>query len=432
MFNFSKPKPDNFFTKAKKGLCKLGRMLGPGFLTGAADDDPSGIGTYSMAGAKYGLKMAWLVPFQLPLMFAIQEMSARIGLKTRRGLAANMKQFFPKFIVYPAIFILVFANVVNIGADIAIMAASTHMMLGVNIQLWAVVITLGIILLQVFVSYHLYSRLLLWTAVFLLAYVITAFMVTQSWLEVLKFSFTPHMIFNADFILVATGFIGTTISPYLFFWQASQEVEELNDKKSHQIAEISSASLIKKMRLDTFIGMFFSQLIALFILVTCFYSLHLHGITEINTAADAAMALRPLAGDWAYLLFTVGIVGSGLLGIPVLAGSTAYALVELTNYRGSLADTYKEAPFFYGVIIISTLLGLCMTFVMTNPVQALLYAAVVNGIVAVPFIFFIIVLANKKEVMEEHKNKYLANLGGGITLGLMLASVVIFVVMFPW
>ncbi len=423
--------PDNGIKKIKKILHKIGRVLGPGFLTGAADDDPSGIGTYSMAGAKYGLRMAWLIPLQLPLMFVIQEMCARIGLITGKGLAANMKQFFPKALVYSAIFILVFANVVNIGADIKIMADATKMMVGSSVELWAIVITMIIILMEVFIPYHLYSKLLLWFSVFLLAYVATAFIITQNWLEVLRFTFTPHIHFTRDFILVATGFIGTTISPYLFFWQTSQEIEEINDRKKHGQVDELPAAIMKKMRLDTFLGMFFSQLIALFIVVTCFYSLHLHGITEISTASDAALALRPLAGEWAYLLFTVGIIGSGLLGIPVLAGSTAYALSELFGYKGSLADTYRESPFFYGVIVLATLLGLCMNFFAIDPIKALLYAAVVNGIAAVPFIIFIIILANKKDLMGEHKNKHFSNIVGGMTFGLMFVSAIILVAMFP-
>lgn len=403
------------------------KLFGPGFLTGAADDDPSGIGTYSMAGAKYGLKMAWLVPFQLPMMFAIQEMCARIGLKTGKGLATNMKEHFPLAIVYPAIAVLIFANIVNIGADIAIMGSCCKMVFGLSDQVWTLIVTLLCIIMQVFISYKMYTRILLWFSGALIAYAITAFMVTPSWWEVIQSSFTPHMILSKDFILVATGFIGTTISPYLFFWQTSQEIEDLGDNENKIITQDAYRQILRKMRIQTFIGMVFSQLIALFIVVTCYYTLHAYGITEITSAADAALALRPLVGEWAYLLFSLGIIGAGLLGIPVLAGSVGYALSDLLHKKASLAATYKEAPFFYLTITLVTLAGSAITFFLGNPVQALLYAAIVNAIAAVPFIVFIILLANKKSVVQEHKNKTLANIGGGVTLLVMMLTAAILI-----
>ncbi|MFH0898263.1 MAG: Nramp family divalent metal transporter [bacterium] len=416
---------ETFLKKIKNKALKTLKILGPGFVTGSADDDPSGIGTYSIAGAKYGLLLAWLVPFQLPLMFAIQEMCARIGLVTGKGLAANMKRFFPKPILYCAIFILIFANIINIGADITIMAASANLVSGLSGNVLAITITIIIILMEIFISYHVYSKILLFFSIFLLAYVITAFITTQNWLEVLQYTFTPHFKFDKDFILVMTGFIGTTISPYLFFWQTSHEIENnLDQGVTNRSKRILKKSIIKT-HTDTFLGMLFSQIIALFIVITCYSVLHAHGTTEINSAYDAALALKPLAGEWASWLFAIGIIGAGLLGIPVLAGSCAYALSELFNYKEGLSYKFKDALFFYGVIATSTLIGLLINFIGINPIKMLLYAAVVNGIAAVPLVAFVIILANKKEVMGTNKNGLFSNIVGGINFSIMLLSAIL-------
>ncbi|KKP25548.1 MAG: Natural resistance-associated macrophage protein [candidate division TM6 bacterium GW2011_GWF2_30_66] len=410
--------------KIKNILKKLLKYFGPGFITGSADNDPSGIGTYSIAGAQYGLLMAWLMPFQLPLMFAIQEMCARIGSATGAGLAANMKRVFSKPFLLIAVSLLAFANIINIGANISIMASCLQLLLGesisINLNIIAIFITITIILMQVFISYNVYSKILLFLTIFLFSYVITAFMVTQNWVDILKFTFVPHIKFNKDFILVMAGVIGTTISPYLFFWQSSHEIEENSNNGDTGKSKKLIKKLIKKMRLDTFIGMFFSQLIALFIVITCFETLHRNGITQINTAYDAAVVLKPLAGQWAFLLFTAGIIGAGFLGIPVLAGSCAYALSEVFNFKQSLAYKFKEAKFFYGVIAASTLIGLAINFIGINPMKALLYAAIINCITAVPIIAFIIILANKKEIMGENKNGILSNTIGWFTFAIML------------
>ena len=421
----SKKKKENFLTKAKRKIKKTIRLIGPGFVTGSADDDPSGIGTYSIAGAKFGLLMLWLVPFLLPLMFVIQEMCARIGLVTGKGLTANMKKFFSKPVLYSAIFILVVANVINIGADISIMASSLKLVFGFNVNFWAIFVFILIVLMEIFISYRIYSKILIFLSLFLLAYVVTAFMTSHDFLEIIKYTFIPHFKFTKDFILIAIGFFGTTISPYLFFWQTSHEVEELHGCKKINHSKKTLKDLIRKVRFSTFVGMFYSQMIALFIVITCYSTLHKSGITEINSAAEAAMALRPLAGDWAFLIFSIGIIGAGFLGIPVLAGATAYALSELFNFKASLSYKFKEAKFFYGVIALATLVGLFINFIGVSPIKALLYAAVVNGICAIPLIAFIIILANKTEVMGEHKNKFFSNFIGYITLGLMLLSVVI-------
>ncbi len=256
----------------------------------------------------------------------------------------------------------------------------------------------------------------------LFAYVITAFMVSPDWGTIFKYTFTPHISFNREFILVLTGFIGTTISPYLFFWQTSQEVEEMEDRKTNVEQESPIPTLLKKSRIDTFVGMVLSQIIAFFIVITCYETLHLNGITEINTAHDAAMALKPFAGEWAYLLFTVGIIGAGFLGIPVLAGSAAYALSELLNWNEGLAKKPQDAVGFYSIIAISTLLGLGINFIGISPIKALLYAAIINCIASVPITAFVVLLANKKGIMGEHKNGLLANTFGWLTFATVFAS----------
>lgn len=404
-----------FFKKALK-------YFGPGFISGSADNDPSGIGTYSIAGAKYGLTMAWLMPFQLPLMFSIQEMCARIGCATGAGLVTNMKKIFPRPIILSAITLLAVASIINIGADISIMASCLQLLIGksIDIRLLAIFITVTIILTEILIPYHIYSKILLLLTTFLFAYVITAFMVTSNWAEIIKSTFIPSVQFNKDFFLIMAGVTGTTISPYLFFWQTSNEVEENIDNGDTGRSKKLIKNLIKTMRIDTFIGMFFSQLTALFILVTCFATLHTNGILEINSAYDAAMALKPLAGDWAFLLFTIGIIGTGFLGIPVLAGSCAYAFAEVFNHKESLAYDFKNAKFFYNTIAISTLIGLFINFIGINPIKALLYAAVINCVAAVPLIIFIIILANKKEIMGENKNGLLSNTFGWLTFAVML------------
>ena len=407
-----------FFQYIKNKTKKVLSILGPGFITGSSDDDPSGIGTYSIAGAQYGPLFLWLAPFQLPLMYAMQNMCARIGLVTGKGLATNMKIYFPRFIFYPAIFILVCANTINIGADISIMAESINLVFGGNTHFWAIITTIFIVCMEIFISYHRYSKILLFLSLFLFSYAITAFIVTNNWSQVMYYTFIPHLYWKKEYLLMIVGFIGTTISPYLFFWQTSQEIEEKLDHKSKK--EIKQ--LVGQMPLDTFIGMFFSQLMALFIVLTCCFSLHNNGITNINSAYDAAMALKPFAGQCASIVFSVGIIGAGLLGIPVLAGSSAYALAETYDKPKGLSNTFSQARFFYLVIAISTFIGLGINFIGINPIKALFYAAVINGIAAIPFVFFVLILANKKELMGTYKNGLFLNTMGIITGMVMTIS----------
>lgn len=393
------------------------KIVGPGFITGSADDDPSGIGTYSVAGAQFGPKLLWLVPFQLPLMYAMQHMAGKIGLVTGKGLAANMQAHVPKVILYGCLAILIFANALNIGADISIMAASAHLLLGASPALWAIIMTAAVMAMQIFISYHLYSKILLLFSSFLLSYAVAAFMAVDDWWEIVRFMAVPTMEWNKEFLLVITGFIGTTISPYLFFWQTAQEVEEINEHGHTK----KTLKMIKELPTDTFSGMLFSQLMSLFIVVTCYTTLYKNGITTIVTPDDAARALEPFAGKFASLIFSVGIIGAGLLGIPVLAGSSAYALAEIFDKPRSLAHQWHEAQFFYGVIALSTLAGLAINFLGINPIDALLYAAIINCIAAVPFVAFVLVLANKKNVMGMYKNNLFLNIMGGATLLIMIA-----------
>jgi len=407
------------------------RIVGPGVITGFSDDDSSGIGTYSAAGAKFGLGQAWLTLWQLPMMIAVQEMCGRLGMVTGRGLAGNMKKFFHHYWLYFAVALLVFANTMNIGADISAMAESSKMILGGNLILWGIGITVLIIVLEVFISYRVYAQILKWLTIPFFGYFIVAFMMQQDWLAILRSTILPHIEFNKDFLIVMVGFLGTTISPYLFFWQTSEEVEE--EVAAGKIIEMGqktkkiSKKDVKNMRIDTYVGMIFSQIIALFIVMACAATLFKHGIMDINSAQDAALALQPLAGNGAYLLFAVGIIGAGLMGIPVLAGSAAYALSETFNWREGLFHKFKDAYLFYAVIISATLIGLGINFIGINPMKALLYSAVLNGVVAVPLIAFITILANKKKVMGKYKNKPISNILGWITFTAMLiASLLMF------
>ncbi|MBU1007763.1 Nramp family divalent metal transporter [Candidatus Dependentiae bacterium] len=412
--------------KFAKGL----KFFGPGFVTGAADNDPSGIGTYSIAGSAYGLSLLWLCPFLFPLMFVMQEMCARIGLATSSGLTFNMKKVFHPTILYMSIFLLVIANIINIGADIAIMAAATTLVLDLDFKLLSIIITTVIIVMEIFISYHIYSKVLLALAFFLFSYVITAFLTVQNWTEIFQHAFIPTFKFNKEFVLLVTGFFGTTISPYLFFWQTSHEIENKLDKTDHNNSSHHIKKLIRKMRFDTFTGMLFAQIIIFFIVVTCFSSLHVNGITNIVTANDAASALGPLAGQWSSWIFTIGIIGAGFLGVPVIAGSSAYALAEIFEQPEGLSHKFKNAMFFYGIIAFSSLIGLAINFVGINPIKALLYAAVVNAIVSVPIVAFVILLANNKAIMGKHKNNFWSNFLGLATFCTILFCAVLTIYLF--
>jgi len=378
----------------------------------------------------YGLSLLWLCPLLLPLMFAMQEMCARIGIVTSQGLTANMKKFFPRPIIYLSVMLLIIANIINIGANIAIMSACAQLVTGINIGVLAIIITSTIILMEVFVPYQFYSKILISLGFILFSYVIVAFLTNTDWLYVAKHTIIPTFIFKKDFIILLTGYIGTTISPYLFFWQTSHEVEDKLENMDFNHYAYHRKKLIHNMRLDTFIGMLFAKIVIFFIIVTCFSTLHMHGITNITSSSEAALALKPLAGEWAYLLFSLGIIGAGFLGIPVIAGSAAYASAEIFDQPESLSYKFRDALFFYSIIICSLLLGLLINFSDINPVKALLYAAVINGILSVPITALILILANQKKLLHKHKNGILSNIFGTIAFVAMLTCTTLIIYFF--
>lgn len=402
--------------QAAKELIGLKKIVGPGVITGAADDDPSGIATYSTIGAQFGLRLNWLVMVTLPIMIAIQDIAARIGLVTGKGLAGVIKQHYSKTLLYSAVGLLVAANTINIAADLAAMAEATKLMVGGISFVWAVVWSAIMGLLVVYVSYRRYAGILKFLTLSLLAYVATAFIVDLDWGEVLRALFTVDLTFDRLFLIAVVAFLGTTISPYLFFWQASEEVEE------RPAGLIVTKSKIFKQRADTVLGMIFSQLVTFFIIVATAATLHRAGITSINSAQDAALALRPLAGDFAFGLFALGIVGTGLLGIPVLAGSAAYAVAEAAGWQEGLNLKFNQAKGFYAVILISLVVGLAMNILGIDPIKALMYAAIVNGLVAPVLIALMVKIASNQKIMGSKRNSWITITIGWITCGVMASA----------
>ena len=411
------------------------KTLGPGLVTGAADDDPSGIATYSQMGASKGFGLAWLALFSFPFMGLIQEMCARIGLSTGVGLATNIKRHYSKKILLFCTFLLLFANVFNIGADLGAMAKGTQLIYPkISFTFLIFVFALISLGLQIFIPYKRYSKYLKYLALVLFAYVFSAFAVKINWSDVFFHTIVPTINFSKDEIILICAGLGTTISPYLFFWQTSQEVEEeiLKGEKTEKIRRtLNTKEDIRKMRIDNWSGMFLSNLIMFFIIVTCGATLFQNGITNINTAADAATALRPFAGDFAFTLFAIGIVGVGLLAIPVLAGSASYAISESFGWKFGLYRKLKEATAFYGVIIVAMILGIILNFIGLDPIKTLIYSAVLNGIISPIMIFFIIRISSKKEIMGEFKNKKIGNILGWFAFGfLSLVSITTIILLF--
>ena len=376
--------------------------VGPGLITGVADDDPSGIATYSQAGAQFGLNMLWTMPLAFPLMAAIQSMCARIGRVTGKGLAANIKITFPPIVLYSVVALLLIANTLNIAADVAAMGEVAELITGVNRHWMTAFFVFGTVLLQVFIPYHRYVNFLKWLTISLLAYAAVLFTVHVPWGEVMKQTLQPTFIFNADSAAVIVGVFGTTISPYLFFWQASEEVEDMHIKKE-ALPLLNNKRVagkeLRRIRWDTWSGMFYSNITAYFIILATAVTLNVSGITDINTAAQAASALRPLAGDFAFLLFAMGILGVGFIGVPVLAGAGAYALSEVLNWNTGLERKVADAQGFYSIIVVSVFLGLAIQYTPISPMKALFWSAVINGIIAVPLMVVVILLVSKKSVM---------------------------------
>ncbi len=411
------------------------KSLGPGLTTGAADDDPSGITTYSQTGAQYGFSLLWLAAFTFPLMAIIQEMCARIGLVTGRGLAANIRQFYPKWVLLIATFLLFFANSLNIGADLGAMAHATQL-LTPHISFTSLIFgfTLLSLALQIFTSYEKYAKYLKWLALFLLSYVFSALSVKLNWLDVLNKAIVPTIIFSKDQIFLITAVLGTTISPYLFFWQTSQEVEEqiLGGKNTLKLRQEDTTNQeVTNMRTDVWSGMFLSNMVMFFIIAACAAALFSHGITNITSAAEAAEALRPIAGDQAYLLFAIGIIATGMLAVPVLAGSASYALSESFGWKFGLYRKLREANAFYGVIIISTGIGLLINFIGLDPIKTLIYSAVINGLISPVILILIVLLSSNKKIMGRWvNNKVIIVLGILITAIMLIAGIATIVSLF--
>ncbi len=420
------------------GIKKITKSIGPGVITGAADDDPSGIATYSQTGAQFGYGQLWTVIFMLPLVTAVQEACARIGAVTGKGIAAVIKENYSKKVLYVSVLLVLVANTVNIGADIGAMAAAAGLIIPLPFVLLTLFFTVLILILEIFVSYKNYAKILKWLALALASYVLTVFIVKEPWGEIFKATFVPHFEFTFAFLFIITGVLGTTISPYMFFWEASEEVEEERKKNMiHNGKPHITKSFMRSIRFDNALGMISSQVATWCIIVVAATVLHKNGITNINTAADAAKALEPLvqtfpyAGFLAKAIFATGVIGLGLLGIPVLSASASYAMSEAFGWKEGLNQKFKRAHGFYGVIIVATLVGLVINFIGIDPVKALIITAVLNGVVAVPLIFLIARIASNKEIMGEYKSSTLSNVVVWITFVLMAtAAIAMFVAFF--
>ena len=403
---------------SRKRFGRFLRILGPGLITGAADDDPSGIATYSQAGAGFGYGLLWSFPLMFPLLVAVQESCSRIGAVTGKGLAAVIKENYSRKLLYLSVALVVVANTINIGADLGAMAAAMKLLIPLSFVVWAVVFAIVIVLLEVFVNYKDYARILKWLAISLFAYPITAFLVGQPWGHIVltTFSVPKHIGFDITYIFV--GMLGTTISPYLFFWDTSEVVE--GEIASGRLTANSEAPKVTKhylhsLRVDNLVGMTLTIVTAWFIVIVCASVLSANGIHTVNTAADAARALQPLvhgfphAGFIAKLIFSVGIVGIGFLSVPVLAGSSSYAISEAAGWKEGLHRKFRRAHAFYGVIALATFVGLLINFLGIDPIKALIFTAVFNGIASVPLLFLIVRVGNNKKIMGEYSNGKLSN-----------------------
>ncbi|MBI2330015.1 Nramp family divalent metal transporter [Candidatus Daviesbacteria bacterium] len=412
------------------------KSLGPGLTTGAADDDPSGITTYSQTGAKYGFNLLWLAGFTFPLMAVVQEMCARLGLVTGRGLAANIRQYYPKWVLYTATMLLFAANTLNIGADLGAMAQATRLLLPhISFNTLILGFTIITLALQIFTTYEKYAKYLKWLALVLLSYVFSALTINNiNWGEVIQKAIIPTIVFSKDQIFIITAVLGTTISPYLFFWPTSQEVEEqiLGGKTTLKLRqEETTPQEVKNMRTDVWSGMFLSNLVMFFIIAAAAATLHVSGITNISTAAQAAEALRPIAGERTYLLFALGIIGTGMLAVPILAGSASYAISESFGWKFGLYRRLREANAFYGIIIIATGIGLGINFLGFDTIKVLIYTAVFNGLIAPVILVLIVLMSGNAKIMGRWTNGKITKLLGWLIVGLMtLAGVATIISLF--
>lgn len=415
--------------KTSSKLSRFWKLLGPGLVTGASDDDPSGIATYSQAGAKLGLATLWTAIIAFPLMAAIQQMCARIGIVTQQGLTGNLKKHYSKSILYLMLVFSFPAIILNIGADIAGMGAVGNLLFpSISENYFSVFFTFLLLGLIIYLPYQKIASILKYLCIVMLVYFVVPFLYKQDFLAILKATFIPTIEFNKDFIAILVGILGTTISPYLFFWQASVEVEEMKDKK-HLIV---NKKIIREMEKDVDFGMGFSGFVMYFIILTTGTVLYSSGIHQIETVEQAAMALKPLAGDMAYLLFAIGIIGTGLIAIPVLSGSLSYIFTETFGWEKGLNKKFHEAKGFYFIIGLSLFLGLSLNYVGISPIDALIYTAILYGLTAPILIAIILHIANNKEVMGEHTNTLIVNILGVLAFIVMTTAAVVLVYLQFW
>jgi NRAMP (natural resistance-associated macrophage protein)-like metal ion transporter len=406
------------------------KQIGPGLITGAADDDPSGIATYSQAGAQFGFHMLWTMIFTYPLMVGIQMVSARIGCITGRGLAANVKAAFPRPVLYCIVGLLLVANTINVAADIAAMGEAMRLLVGGSARLYSVIFGLTCLGLQVYLRYETYVRYLKWLTLALLSYVAVVFTLEVPWGQVVQGALLPQLRLDHDTISMIVAVLGTTISPYLFFWQAAQEVEDLKsiaarnggaDLLPH--AEAVARQHLRRIRWDTYLGMGFSNLIAFFIILGTAATLHAHGITHIETASQAAEALRPIGGPATFAVFSLGIIGTGMLAVPVLAGSAAYAVAESFEWSSGLDSKVHEAWEFYGIVAVATIGGVILNFTHLDPIRALVWSAEINGVIAIPIMAIMMTLATRETIMGQFVIRPRLQRLGWTATGVMAVSV---------
>lgn len=416
----------NFIMPGWTLLRRIARSSGPGFITGAADDDPSGIATYSQTGAIFGYAQLWVIPFALPPMIAVQELCGRIGMVTGKGIGGVIKLRYPRVILYATLVLLLIANVINIGADLGAMASSIQLLIPLPYWFLLAGTTIAIVALQTYVPYPSYARILKYLTLSLLAYLAAALFAKQDWGQILRSTFIPHLALNREYFMNVAALVGTTISPYLFFWQADEEVEEeivRGDIKDFGDTPQVTADEIADMRVDTSIGMFFSQAIAFFVIIAVAATLGSSG-AHIETAADAAQALRPVLGDFAFLLFTLGIVGTGLLAIPVLAGSVSYGFAEAFGWHEGLGTKPSDSPAFYAMIALVTLCGVVFALMPIGTITLLYWSAIVNGVLAPPILAVLYLLGNDRQIMGEFVSGRAANILVG-TITVIMAIVAI-------
>lgn len=411
---------------AKNPLNRILARLGPGLITGASDDDPSGIGTYTQAGASLGFATLWTAIVTLPLMVVVQHICAKIGMCSGRGLAGVLHRYYPRWILYPVVIGLVVANTINAGTDIQAISAAINMFVPLPIWSMVVPIALAIVALQIWGSYRLIVYIFKWLTLSLFAYVIAAFLARPDWAKVLYATFLPQFSLDSNFVTTLVAILGTTISPYLFFWQASEEVEEEKSEGRTSIAKRKGASDAELLdeKWDTVTGMLFCNLVFYFVILAAASTLHPAGVTEIQSATEAAQALRPLAGNAATILFAIGLIGAGLLAVPVLTGSAAYAVAETFGWRSGLDEKPRHAKKFYAVIAVSTLIGVLIDFMGINPISALFWTAVINGVIAPPLLLVVMLVSNDERVLGDRANGIWTNIVGWLATAIMFAAAI--------